>query len=427
MGVTVAVLLATGLSSAPPTILLEGTDTPVINQAYKAVVLIAVVFALLASPATRAVRWCLIAAIPFFLWNVMALLVTGVDWIGIRSVPSLTSPFLIIAVCSLIPPAQQRCYILLKAASAGIIVSFGISAAGVAADLLPPDTSSRVPVIFALNNQWAVSSVAVLIIAIALTMEGSAKKRVCNMAALLAALSIVGSVIRIYMAAMALIYGLATLAAKRGVFASRAIATVLIGPIALFLFLNKSIGITPGHYFDHVGRVFGVTTNGRIQAWSRLWPYIKASPLIGNGPGFDIKLAKDRPYGYWGLAAHNDYLAIAAGAGWPSVVFFVGGMGTVLIRLCKSRHKIPANLFWPAIGCFLSYFLIAFTDNPVRNPSASYPLLVLVGMVFGQCFESGSVDRACRVGLRLHHFRPHAPPPVVAQVGTNPSTSEPNT
>jgi O-antigen ligase len=150
----------------------------------------------------------------------------------------------------------------------------------------------------------------------------------------------------------------------------------------------------------------GKYAGSRLSIWRTAGRMIEKYPIFGVGQGnFEDQYQtfrdqeSDRVYGH----AHNDFLNIAAYAGIPAALFYLGFWGLILTRMVTAMRKLKGNRFIRGVvtGIFLgsvaflmtSTYEATFADEEVRL------LLMALWGVFG-----GAMIAVKRGGLEAENI-----------------------
>lgn len=138
----------------------------------------------------------------------------------------------------------------------------------------------------------------------------------------------------------------------------------------------------PQRYMDNMGKDFGGEyEGGRVFIWERAVDIIGEHPLLGVGQGnfqseYVARLRPDMPKVRWYAHAHNDLLNIAAIAGIPGALFFLGMWLSVIgYSFMGWKHGREAGLRRLSIAALagsLLFFITSlseatFADEEVRQ------------------------------------------------------------
>ncbi|MCM2271456.1 MAG: O-antigen ligase family protein [candidate division Zixibacteria bacterium] len=158
---------------------------------------------------------------------------------------------------------------------------------------------------------------------------------------------------------------------------------VIIGLVVLVLAIAALLPDAREKFSDKLQRDTSAEYAGsRVYIWSRSWDIVKSNPIFGVGQGhfkeeYIKRLPADIDDSRKHAHAHNDFLNVAAIAGIPGALFFLGIWGSLLrlvgraafdLRLSIDRRRIAlASLVGSVVFLMTSLTEATFADEEVRQ------------------------------------------------------------
>lgn len=158
---------------------------------------------------------------------------------------------------------------------------------------------------------------------------------------------------------------------------------VTIGLVAVVLIIASLLPDTREKFGDKLRRDTSAEYEGsRVYIWSRSWDIIRENPLVGVGQGhfkeeYVKRLPADIDDSRKHAHAHNDFLNVAAIAGIPGALFFLGLWASLLrlvgkaafdLRLSIDQRRIAlASLIGSVVFLMTSLTEATFADEEARQ------------------------------------------------------------
>lgn len=126
------------------------------------------------------------------------------------------------------------------------------------------------------------------------------------------------------------------------------------------------------------------SVNWRISLWEDSFGYFQEKPLTGYGTGMSKEIILKKRGPERGSAdPHNDYLKIALENGVPGLIAYFWLILTLLFSLFKtyfsSNSPKEKVLILTVLGIALSFYIMSFADNVLRNTALMWAFWALAG------------------------------------------------
>ena len=321
----------------------------------------------------------------FIGWSILSALLSSTPWISLLILKEEWL-FLMIPVAACLVRSHQKINICLRLfALAAIVVSlyaFWQHFSGVdwyhQTSLAPaPSSGYRVSGTFAhrltFGNYYAIASI--LLLGIAPYAKNRESKIIFYTAFFATTVATVFTYSRGPILAMA--FGIIFFFALEGRRYIKILIPILAGIVIIIMIASPDVF---SRYLSSAEREWkGEYAGSRQSIWRAGWRMALDNPLTGVGPGhFKEEYAAyrdkgtDRIYGH----AHNDFINVAAYAGFPAAVFYLGIFVSIIIRIIKIRHRCTGDrlAYGMTTGAMLAtiVFLITslyeatFADEEIR-------------------------------------------------------------
>ena len=135
----------------------------------------------------------------------------------------------------------------------------------------------------------------------------------------------------------------------------------------------------PATQGDLSGRLFHLSSSGRVTQWRIAWNEAKAHPLVGSGAGtWERYWNRSRPHGGHVVNVHNLYLEALATLGIVGALLLVAALATPLVTGLMRRRDplVPV-----ALGAFVAYLAHAVVDWDWQITGVTLPVVAVLAAV----------------------------------------------